>query len=216
LISSILRFFQSVAANDPTGHAFDDKLQTVFEKLIYPNLLVTKEDYSRFETVPDKFIADDLEDSNQRTLRQRTWGLLGTLSPMGALKTFLTQVIQAELSKYEQDRKLNWTAKVTALSLFMGMHALQCPPYIGGTISSPPTPSQTPTPTPTPIPSMTTAETESVCQVLTTYAFPELETLDEQGTEAAFLKAVSLKFLIVFRSCIPPAWVPVLCETIFC
>ena len=188
-MASILRFMHTVVYNELVRSIFTEKMQIFFEKLIYPNIVITENDLEQFETAPDTYISNDLEEADTETRRRNCINLIHALGRNFQINEIVMNIVQAELAKYEQDPKNNWTSKVNVINFLIGAHAAQYTLKTGATV--------------------VTASPEELQQLLKTCIFPELDKTDDSSKELIFIKAACIKYIFIFRNDIPHAWIMV-------
>lgn len=162
-------------------------MSEVFEKLIFPNIMVTESDIEQFETSPDTFIANDLEEADSETRRRNCLNLVRVLSRTFSINETVMDIAKAELIKYNKSPKENWTLKVNIINLLIGAHANQYTLRTGATVI--------------------TVKVEELQELIKTIILPELEKTDDMSKESSFIKAACIKYLFIFRSHIPHSWI---------
>ena len=100
------------------------------------------------------------------------------------------QIVQTELSKYQQNPKANWASKVNVINFLIGAHAVQYTLRTGAI--------------------NITASPEELTELLKSCVFPELEKVDDISNESIFIKAACIKYIFIFRNHIPTEWIMVL------
>lgn len=179
----------SVVHNEQVRPIFVEKMSLFFEKLIYPNIVVTENDIEQFENSQDTFITNDLEEADTETRRRNCLNLVRVLAKTFPINETVKQIVQSELVKYNQNPKANWAFKVNAINLLIGAHATQYTLQAGATEVKIPQ--------------------EEFLDLLKTCIFPELDKTDDSSKELIYIKAACVKYLFIFRNEIPPAWMMV-------
>jgi hypothetical protein len=179
----------TVVYHEQVRSIFMEKMQIFFEKLIYPNIVVTENDLEQFETSPDTYISNDLEEADTETRRRNCINLIHALSRNFQINEIVMNIVSSELAKYDHDPKNNWTSKVNVINFLIGAHATQYTLKTGATV--------------------VTASEEEILQLLKTCVFPELEKLDDSNKELIFIKAACIKYIFIFRNHIPLVWIMV-------
>ncbi len=188
-MANILKFMQSAMHNATVKPVLEAKMSIFFQKFIYPNMVITETDLEQFESSPDTFITNDLEEADTETRRRNCINLVHALSRDFRLNEVVMQIVNTELAKYEQDTKANWSAKVNVINFLIGSHAIQYTLRMGATKVSVPQ--------------------EEIQELLRTRIFPELDKPDDTGKEVVFIKAACIKYIYIFRNFIPPMWIMV-------
>ncbi len=189
MVANILKFMQTVVYNEQAKPVFVEKMPMFFEKLIYPNMVVTEADLEQFESAPDTYISNDLEEADTETRRRNCINLVHALSRSFPINEIVMGIVHSELTKYNQDPRANWTAKVNVINFLIGAHAIQYTLRTGAT--------------------MVTASPHDIEELLKTCIFPELDKTDDVTKEGAFIKTACVKYLFIFRNHIPPDWIMV-------
>jgi len=183
-VANILRFTQTVVNNEQVKGIFQEKIGAIFEKLIYPNMVITEYDLEQFETAPDTYITNDLEEADSETRRRNCINLMHALSRNFNISTIVMEIVNAELRKYEEN---NWSAKVNVINFLIGAHATQYTLRTGATKVS--------------------AKPGEIEHLLKTCIFPELDKTKDLSKESTFIKTACLKYLFIFRNNIPAPWI---------
>jgi hypothetical protein len=152
-------------------------------------MVVTEYDLEQFETAPDTYISNDLEEADTETRRRNCINLVHALSRAFQINPIVMGIVQSELTKYNQDMRANWTAKVNVINFLIGAHAIQYTLRTGAT--------------------MITAGPGEIEELLKTCIFPELDKVDDVSKETTFIKTACIKYLFIFRNYIPADWIMV-------
>jgi len=179
----------TVVYNEQVRPVLAERMQMFFEKFIYPNMVITEYDLEQFESAPDTYISHDLEEADTETRRRNCINLVHSLSKNYQINEIVMQIVQTELTKYNQDPKSNWASKVNVINFLIGAHAIQYTLKTGATV--------------------VTASQDEIQKLLETCIFPELDKMEDMSKESVFIKAACVKYLFIFRNYIPPMWVMV-------
>ncbi|KAL1115301.1 hypothetical protein AAG570_007332 [Ranatra chinensis] len=183
LVSHGLQFLSTVADRIQYRELFQDPnvLTSICEKVIIPNIQFREVDEELFADNPEEYMRRDIEGSDVETRRRAACDLVKVLSQHFEEKitAIFSQYVQAMLNEYTADRG-KWKAKNAAVYLVISMAGKGQTQKHGVTQVSSLVPLQ-----------------EFAAQ----YIIPELET-DVNGQ--AVVKADSIKYLLQFRSILPP------------
>lgn len=178
---------QTVVNNEQVKAIFQEKMGAIFEKLIYPNMVITEYDLEQFESAPDTYITNDLEEADNETRRRNCINFVHALGRNFDISTIVMEIVNAELAKYEQN---NWSAKVNVINFLIGAHAVQYTLRTGATVVR--------------------AKPGEIEHLLKTCIFPELDRVKDMSKESTFIKTACVKYLFIFRNNIPQDWIMVM------
>lgn len=127
LASKALHFLTAVVGNNKHAQVFDNQaiLSQIVEKVLLPNLTLRESDLELLEDEPLDFIRRDIEGSDSDTRRRASTDLLRALmlkfeAPVSAIAL---QSIAQHMAKFQENPKVNWKAKDTAIYLYSSLAA---------------------------------------------------------------------------------------------
>jgi len=186
LVSNAIQFLASVADRPHYKNLFEDEnvLGSICEKIIVPNMELRECDVELFEDNPDEFIRRDLEGSDVDTRRRAACDLVKGLSRHFEEK--ITQIfgsyVQTMLQNYIANPGQNWKSKDAAIYLVTSLATRAKTAKHGIT---------------------QTNQLVNLGEFCTTHIIPELQSL-ANTTEFPILKADCVKYVMTFRSQLPP------------
>lgn len=189
LVSNAIQFLASVADRPHYKNLFEDEnvLGSICEKIIVPNMEMRECDVELFEDNPEEFIRRDLEGSDVDTRRRAACDLVKGLSRHFEEKitAIFGSYVQNMLQKYNENPKQNWKSKDAALYLVTSLATRAKTAKHGIT---------------------QTNQLVNLGDFCTSHIIPELQ---NAGNTAEFpiLKSDCVKYILTFRSQLPPAMV---------
>jgi len=186
LVSNAIQFLASVADRPHYKNLFEDEnvLGSICEKIIIPNMEMREVDVELFEDNPDEFIRRDLEGSDVDTRRRAACDLVKGLSRHFEQKITLIfgSYVQSMLQQYNTNPKQNWKSKDAALYLVTSLATRAKTAKHGITQTN------------------QLVDLQDFCNK---HVIPELQ-LVSNTTEFPILKSDCVKYLLTFRSQLPP------------
>jgi len=150
-------------------------------------MIITENDLEQFESSPDTYISNDLEEADTETRRRNCINLVHALGRAYDISSIVMNIVHSELAKYNADTRTNWTSKVNVINFLIGAHAVQYTLRTGAT--------------------MVTATAAEIEELLKSCIFPELDKLEDISQESTFIKTACVKYLFIFRNHIPADWI---------
>jgi len=70
LIQAVIRYLSEMAAFPDLGEFYKQNMMSLFTILIVPNISITDDDIEEYETEPETYVKNDLEESDTETRRR--------------------------------------------------------------------------------------------------------------------------------------------------
>lgn len=189
LVSNAIQFLASVADRPHYKALFENEniLSSICEKVIVPNMEMRDCDVELFEDNPEEFIRRDLEGSDVDTRRRAACDLVKGLTRHFEEK--ITQIfgvyVQSMLAQYNASPKANWKSKDAALYLVTSLATRAKTAKHGIT---------------------QTNQLVNLGDFCSAHILPELQNF-ANSSEFPVLKADCVKYVLTFRSQLPPEMV---------
>lgn len=93
----------------------------LFQLIILPNVSITEDDIDEYESEPDKYIQNDLEESDIDTRRRTCMKFVQNLSRKfpDQVNTMISEYVNSLLAEYQSNRQQEWVKKSTVLNLII-------------------------------------------------------------------------------------------------
>jgi len=188
LTSNAIQFLASVADRQQYKSLFEDPatLASICEKIIVPNIQLRESDVELFEDNAEEYIRRDLEGSDVDTRRRAACDLVKGLSRYfeSQITSTFGAYVQTMLANYNSSNKQNWQSKDAALYLVTSLATKAKTEKHGITKTNA-------------LVDLGSFATENVV--------PELQIQNPAEVNTApVLKASAIKYLMTFRSQLPP------------
>jgi len=186
LVSNAIQFLASVADRVHYKALFEDAnvLGSICEKVIVPNMEMRECDVELFEDNPEEFIRRDLEGSDVDTRRRAACDLVKGLSRHFEEKitNIFGSYVKTMLDNYNANPKANWKSKDAAMYLVTSLATKAKTAKHGIT---------------------QTNQLVNLSEFCSAHVAPELHNLGNLD-EFPILKADCVKYMLTFRSMLPP------------
>lgn len=185
MVSHAIQFLSCVAERDHNKNFFENEavLSGICEKVILPNMHLRSCDEEVFEDSPDQWVAQELEGADSETRRRAAVDFVRVLARH--FEARITQVfgayVQDMLASYQAKPAECWRNKVAAIYLVTTMSAKGSTARHGTTQVN---------------------SLVNITEFYTTHVLPEIQ--NDNVNQYPLVKAECIKYLISFRSVLPP------------
>lgn len=183
-----------MAAFPDLADFYKQNMMSLFTILIVPNISITEDDIEEYETEPETYVKNDLEESDTETRRRQCMKFVQSLARRfpnevnGLIGDFVNQL----LTEYQANREKEWIKKTTVLNLIITASISQYTYRAGA--------------------EQILIPFEMLGNYLENLVLPELQ--EEKLDHLSLLKATCIKFIYMFRNQIPDQFVPVFLDKV--
>ncbi|XP_076036358.1 chromosome segregation 1 [Oratosquilla oratoria] len=185
MVSHAIQFLCAVAERDHSKGLFENEqvLSAICEKVILPNMHLRTCDEELFADSPDQWISQELEGADSETRRRAAVDFVRVLSKHfeARMTQVFGQYVQSMLATYAEKPTDCWKNKVAALYLVTTLSAKGQTARHGATQIN---------------------ELVNISEFYQNHVLPEIQNPDVN--QMPMLKAESLKYIISFRTALPP------------
>ncbi|CAL4096864.1 unnamed protein product [Meganyctiphanes norvegica] len=185
MVSHAIQFLCAVAERDHSKGLFENEqvLSGICEKVILPNMHLRQCDEELFEDSPDQWVSQDMEGADSETRRRAAVDFVRVLSRHfeARMTQVFGQYVQSMLSTYGEKPNECWRNKVAAIYLVTTLSAKGQTARHGATQIN---------------------ELVNITEFYQNHIMPELQNQDVN--RLPILKAEAIKYVISFRSALPP------------
>ena len=185
MVSHAIQFLCAVAERDHNKNFFENEqvLSGICEKVILPNMHLRQCDEELFEDSPDQWVSQELEGADTETRRRSAVDFVRVLSKNfeARMTQVFGQYVQSMLATYTEKPAECWRNKVAAIYLVTTLSAKGQTARHGATLIN---------------------ELVNITDFFQGHILPELKVQDVNSLP--ILKAEVIKYVISFRSVLPP------------
>ena len=115
-----IRYLNEVAGISTFTDYFQRNMLQIFTSIIIPNISITEDDLEEYEFEPEKFIQNDLKESDTESRKRECMKFVQCLSKkFPEAVNNLINPLQTLMEDYMKNRNSEWQKKVTCLNLII-------------------------------------------------------------------------------------------------